>query len=303
MATDRALLTRRRYIGFAVETTTGTAATVAAADAVTKVYNFELDGGPEVEEREALGSGAEDAGVPGARPGRCSFEVPVVGNGATGLPIWASRLLPACGWKATGSTFAWDLTDETTVTIATWEDGYKRMISGARGTFTINLVTGKMGKIRFEFQGKYSADTDDALPSPTLVSVVPPPFQNGTCTFASAAVKLANLSINAGVNVALRENAADAAAYHAAAITACKPTMTADPELQLLATRAWYTSLATPTTEAMNLVVGTAANNVVTIAASALQYTKAGRGDRNGIATAAIEGTFTGASPFTIAFS
>jgi len=303
MATNRAKLTRRSFLGFAVETTTGTAATVAAADAVTKCSNVELTPEIEMEEREGIGYGGSDIQVVGGRRGTCSFEVALQGNGASGLAQWASRLLPACGWKATGSTYAWDLTDETTVTLTKWEDGYKRTLFGARGTFEIILAAGKFGRVRFNFTGKYAAEVDDTLVSPTLVSTLPPVCSAGTATFAAAAVKFQQLTINAGVNVQMREDTTDATAYHAAAITSCAPTFNINPEMALLATRAWYTALVTPTTEAMNIVIGSAANNTITIAGAAAQYTRKGRGDNNGVATELLDGVFTGSSPFTIAFS
>jgi len=311
MPTNRPLLTRRSFIAFDVESTTGTPLTLDATDATTKVINPTIEPNINMIERDLAGYAAADTSLLGAMGGRATFEIPVVGKGSSGVPEWATRLLPACGWKFTASTAAFDITDETTLTITMWEDGFKRSLAGARGTCSFVFTNGQATMARFEFTGKYLDEADDTIIAPTLATTVPPRWSNTSgLTLDSYALKANTMTINLGSAVQLREDPNDnvsggngGTGYCAAALTMARPTFSVDPEMVLVATKDWYNSLVTQGTLALVATVGTAANNIITFTASAAQITSKGRADRNGIAVDNIEGVLTGSSPLSIAFS
>ncbi len=101
----------------------------------------------------------------------------------------------------------------------------------------------------------------------------------------------------------MRPNQGDSTGAQACIITDRAPTITLDPELQLVATRDWYTILTAHTVEALSCAVGTSANNILTFASTYAQWLEIpASGERNGLATRAVKGQLLRDS-FSVAFS
>jgi hypothetical protein len=303
MAVDTPKLDRVKLLAAKIETTTGTAESLTASDATFIILNPVMTPDDPMNEREYPADLGQLASVPGGRSAKCTFDVELMGSGATGVPAWASTFLPACNWSEDTGTFGYTRSG-TTLTIALYEDGLKRTMSGCRGTFKISLKSGEPAKVSFEFTGKYNAVSDTSILSPTFPTTIPPIFAGSTVSIGGSFTPvLSTFDIDIANEVVLREDATDASAYKGAAIVAMKPTGTLDPETKSAATRDWHDKLLNATEESLSIVIGSASNNTITIASTKMQAMKAGRGNRNKLLTDAVSVQFNGDSPLTIAFS
>lgn len=303
MAVDTPKLDRVKLLAAKIETTTGTAEALTATEATFIVLNPVMTPDDPMNERELPADLGQLASVPGGRSGKCTFDVELMGNGASGLPAWATTFLPACNWDVTGSTYAYSRSG-TTLTIALYEDGLMRTLSGARGTFKIALKSGEPGKVSFEFTGKYEAISDTSILSPTFPTTIPPIFAGATVSIGGSFTPvLSSFEIDIANEVVMREDATDDSAYLSAAIVAMKPTGTLDPETKTASTRDWHDHVIDATEESLSIVIGSSSHNTITLASSKMQAIKAGRGNRNKLLTDAVSVQFNGAAPLTIAFS
>jgi hypothetical protein len=303
MATDRALYRRRRLLAAKLETTTGTAETVLATDAKLIVSNFGgiIPDDPQ-NDRELVGNRGYETSVPGGSTGSCDFEIDLSGNGASGLPPWATTLLPACDLIASGATYAYS-TDDETVTLVEYEDGLKRILHGCKGDVTFTFSASGIGKARFRFIGCYTAETDATILAPTFPTVLPPACESMTMTIGGYSPRWSTLELALGNQLVMREDPTAATSYHAAAIPNCTPTMTLDPELVTVATKNWQSIREAATESALSIVLGGTANNILTFAATRLQVRSVRPGERNGLSIHALGFQLNGATPFSLAFS
>jgi hypothetical protein len=115
-----------------------------------------------------------------------TFTVEAAGSGtATTPPAWGPLML-ACGFTQTVQTASVDYTPTSTfgtnssVTIYYYLDGHLHKVTGARGTFALNLQTGERPVFRFRFLGKYVAPTATANATPTLTAFQTPRVVNNT---------------------------------------------------------------------------------------------------------------------------
>src|SRR5689334_12752996 len=101
MAVDTTpMLLRRRSLLAKIETTTGTAISLANTDGAFNVYNPVYTPNIQIEQRPAQASFGQIQAVHGTRFADIEFDADIVGAGASGAPGWASTLLVACGFNA-----------------------------------------------------------------------------------------------------------------------------------------------------------------------------------------------------------
>lgn len=304
-----ALRERKTVIAAKAEGTPGTAEALTATEAVFFGY---VEPGAYTENIPIIGrpsmTGGQHAPAHGGRAGSVTFEVDLAGKGASGLPYWATVLLPACGGSLSTATYSFGYT-VAPITIALYIDGIVRKLVGAVGTFTISLRAGQPGRVRFTFVGKLAADADVAVLAPTYESVQPPRWANNAYTVGGYAMPASLLTVNLGATTKLIEDVAatDSTGFGYGTITDLAPTAQTDPEAVTVATKDWYTILTGVTTAALSCAVGTAANNTITIAGTvAVTKTDAGSRDRIVVRNLDLQFVWTGlaaTSPFTIVFS
>jgi hypothetical protein len=284
------LLRRRRVFAAKIETTVGTAESLAGADAAFNAEEFSIQPNIAVTRRQGQGGFNYLPGVPEGMQGTCTVRFGMSYNGTT-LPTWASVLFPACGWVASSLVLS-PVTQGPggaggvkTITIGEYKDGKLAVLSGAMGTWKIIAETGKQAVIEFTFTGKYSTnETDTAILAPTYPTVLPLRVAQGACTWNSVALCTASVEFDAGNTVTMREcvNASDRSGYISAIVTDRAPTITANPESVLVATQdrdaLWLTSSA----EAFSMQIG-ATGQSITIAAPKAQLENKQQGERNGI--------------------
>lgn len=280
------LMTKRTVMAAKVESTLGTAVALADADAAFYAYDFE----PTVEvpenPREAQGTASPAASTPGARMVTLRFKTDIHGNGAAGQPDWATTLLTGCGMYndtgtfklATGAPAASGNVGRC-LTIGFYHDGRRCLAAGCMGNATIILENGNRGYVQWEFMGKYSATADVTLLTPTLPTVTPPRASNLATTYGSwTPPGVKSIEIDLGNEVYLQEDISDAAGsagYSYAIVTDRRPVITMTPDAVLVATNDTYGDLLAGSTAAFSVVLGTAANNIITFAAPAAQIVSA----------------------------
>jgi hypothetical protein len=291
MSTDLApKITRKMDLGFAVETTTGTPATISGTNAITRVFNLKMKPNVDVVNREPQGiSLSQMQQSLGARAGTCTFETELVGGGSSGSSASWLPLMQACATVLTGSVLTPQTSNITTLTLAQWIDGRRYMMSGCQGNPVITMRRGEKARVAWTFRGVWQPPADVSQPTPTYVTL-PPPRAGASFSFDSLALRVAEIVFDFGNQVVMREDAGGvdsagtATGYRNAYITARKPTFKFSPESLPLATFDPNALNETFAQSAFSLQIGTSANNQFTIAAPKLQIVEhPEQGDRQGL--------------------
>jgi len=281
------LLRRRSVFAAKTETVAGTAVALAAADGAYNARDFMIQPVVAMTRREGQGGFNFYPSIPEALSGTCTVVHDLAYDGLA-IPTWASVLLPACGWVATGGVFSPVSQGPgsggvKTLTIGHYKDGKLAQISGAMGTFVITFETGKVAYITFTFTGKYSIkETDVALIAPVYPTTLPMRFAQGAFTYNAFPLCTAVAAVDAGNTVIMREcvNATDPSGYVSAVVTNRAPIITADPESVLVAQQdrsgIWLASTPNP----LSIMVGTAAASI-TVAAPKAQIENKQQGNRS----------------------
>ncbi|HYE20649.1 MAG TPA: hypothetical protein VEA69_19530, partial [Tepidisphaeraceae bacterium] len=205
-----------------------------------------------------------------------------------------------CGMTLSTATYSFGNTSST-LTIGWYRNGKKYALAGCTGTYRIELTAGNVGRVHFTFIGKIVDDADVAILAPTFPTTVPPEWANASgLTFDSTSPKVSRLTFDAGVETVMREDPADPTGYVASWIVDRAATATMDPEDVLVGDYDWLTKIKNSTEASLVAVVGTAANNTITITAAKAQPVSATPSDRNKIAT--LDVTLNLNTAFTILF-
>lgn len=287
------LIKRQRVLAAAIESTSGTAETLDATDATINCFDVEIQAGIEFNERMGQSAFSRLPGVPGGRMGTVTFKTEITGDGAGGIPTWASTFLPACGWTASAQVYSPKTeppgSNVKTLTIGVYERGsgnaLLKQIKGAAGTFKFIGPSGKPTSIEWTFTGVWVAPSDATMLTPTYDNNIPIRFADITLTVGGSAIGCINqMEIDAGNNVIMREcpTETDGSGYAAALITDRRVVGTFDPESRLVATEDVFGAWIAGTEAALSCVLADA-NDTITLAAPKIQRTNIQEGDRNGI--------------------
>ena len=280
---------RKRVLAAKIEATPGTAETLAGADAAFNAYNIMAQQEIEFESREAQGGFGMHTSLSGGRKGRITFSVDASWDGTATEPSWADTFLPACGWVKSGQVF----TPRTevpganvkTLTIAVYQDGMRKILSGAAGTFTMVNPTGRTAVFNFDFMGIWVPPTDIALLAPTYPTALGLRYASSTTTWDSVALCLENITLDSGNTVIVKECASSASGYDHAIITNRVVTVTGNPEAELVATQNRFNQLILNSEAALTWNLDGPTNSVLTVAAPRAQIIALTEGDRNGLVT------------------
>lgn len=287
------LLRRKSVFAAKAESSVGTAESLSGTEGVFNARDFMIQPTIGMTRREGQGGFNYLPSMPEGMTGTCTIVHDLSYDG-TNIPTWASVLLPACGWVDTAGVFS-PVTQGPggaggvkTLTIGHYIDGKRKLLSGAAGTFVITCPTGKTAYITFTFTGKYATnETDTAIIAPTYPTTLPLRFANGTVTYDSIAMCVANMTVDAGNTVIMREcvESANRTGYASGMITDRAPIISADPESVLVATHdkdaAWLTS----DTAALTITMNGTGNSTLVISAPAAQLENKQQAERNGLAT------------------
>lgn len=283
------LLTRRRVLAAKIETTPGTAETLANADAVFNASNVQIQPTIDFVQRPGQAGFSPLPGMLSQRGGQVSFDIEVATNGAGASGNWASTFLPGCGMVV--STNTWTPTSlppggsgfPKTLTIAVYEDGVRKILAGCMGNMTLRLTDGQPIMASFTFRGVWQTPTDVAILAPTYPTVKPIRMMGATVLLGATALPpVQELTVDLGNDVQMREDAANAAGIRHAIIVNRLVSGTINPEATLVATRPQYTEWLAETTGALTVSAG-AATNSIALSMPAWQAVNVQEADRNGL--------------------
>ena len=143
-----------------------------------------------------------------------SFSVELAGSGTAGAAPRYGDALKACGFSETiasntSVTYAPVSSSFSSVAIHYNTDGVRHIVTGCRGSFTINASVGEIPTIDFTFTGIYNAPSDAALPTVTYGNQATPLiFKNGNTTgfqLLSHSAALSSISMDIGNELVYRE--------------------------------------------------------------------------------------------------
>lgn len=283
-------LTRNRVLLAKTETTYGTSAAPTGADALRI---SELEVAPlevELVDRELIqpyfGNSQK---VVSQRMATVNFTCELAGSGAVGVaPRWG-RLMRSCGFAEaidTGVSVTYTPVSSgfDSVTMDFRADGVRHIITGARGTVSVNLETGGIPKLEFEMMGLYNEPTDAALPSVTFGGQADPVIVNSENTtdvdiFGFAAC-LQSLSLDVSMEVVYRQLAG---CNRQVLLTDRKPEGELAIEAPLLAQKDFFDLISAQTLGPISLTHGTQAGNIVSILAPNCNLGSPAYGDSDGV--------------------
>lgn len=298
-----------------LEVTPGTDIVPAAADAI-------LVGNPNIvplemsyAERNLVRSffGNSDA-IPTVRKVRVTFEVELQGSGTAGTAPAYGGLLQACACAetivaVTSVTYAPQSPGVKTVSIYYNVDGLLHKIVWARGNARLMIKANDIPKIAFEFIGLDTGATDTALvSSPVFTGFKTPLAANKVNTptfslFGASSLALESFELNLGV---VNEQVSRIGSEQVLN-TDRKAVGSIMIEMTTVAVKDWLSQVKNGTLGALNLVHGTVAGSIVTIAGANLQLTSPQFSSIQGIQMVQFTTKFmpsnSGNDEFSIAFT
>jgi hypothetical protein len=287
------LLRKRMLLAAEIETTPGTAETLAAADATFNCYNVTFQQNVAFEERQAPAAFGRNQSVPGARSGTISFSVDASWDGTATEPTWADTFLPACGWVKSSQVFTPRTespgTNVKTLTMAVYNDGIRWLMTGAAGTFTLVCPTGRSAVFNFTFNGIWSATADVAMLSPTYATALPLRFANSVTQWNSVDLCLENITLDSGNVVTGIECADNDSGFEYFMVTDRRVSVTANPLTKLVAGQDRYNKLLDMSEHALTWDLDGPTTSKMTFAAPKAQIVSINPGDRNGTTIDEIE--------------
>lgn len=222
---------RRGQIAAKLETTEGTAISLAAADAKTRASNIVVTPNAANTDRPiAKATLGDEVSVLEGESGQIQFDVEVNGSGAAGTAPDFGIFLRCNGFSetivaSTSVTYA-EISDQGTgasqcpsMTVSAFLDGDEYRLAGAR-TKSINIAAKAGGKLMATVvvEGKWATATTTALLSPTYQTTMPLMFKGATVSINSVtAMVISELMIESGTVTELREDGADATGFRSLA--------------------------------------------------------------------------------------
>lgn len=282
------MLTRKRVLAAKIETTAGTAESLAAGDAAFNVYDAEITPNISMASRAKQGGFGQLEAITEGYSCTITFKTDLTGDGIGGVPGWADTFFPACGWVKTTTTFNPTAeapgTNVKTLTIGVYKDGRLEQARGCMGTFKVMCPTGRPAMIEWTFTGVWLAPTDVAVLSPTYPTQLPLRGANTTFTIGGSwSPCIENIEFDAGNSVIMREcsTQSDGSGFATALVTDRTTTVSLNPESTLVATQDNYGNWLAHTEEAISYAL-TDGTDTVTLSSSSYQITNIQPGDRGG---------------------
>jgi hypothetical protein len=281
MALSAPRLTRKTVIKVKIETVKGTK---VAADQALIAYELEIQPDIPFEGRKGTGlyRGNERAGTLGASGGKCTFKAELRGNGTSGLDAGIAILLQACGLSKSAETYSMHsiIANDKTISIDVWQDGKKKGLAGASGKTSLEFDSGGRVMLNFELFGIWQAPVDEALPSwsPGTGGVMR--AQGGEFTIDANAIKISKASLDLSCNLVPEYSLAASGGIACYIITDCDPTLTIDPEADLVAGYDFYGKFLARTEAAISMILK---DGTVKATFTKAQIKEIKHGDRDGI--------------------
>jgi hypothetical protein len=218
-----------------------------------------------------------------------TFQVELAGSGTAGTAPRYGAILQACGLSetivaSTSVTYAPVSSSFSSATIYFNNDGIRHILTGCRGTFTMNAEVGQIPTLDFTMVGIYNAPTDTALPTTTYSAQASPLiFKEGNTSafqFFSYAGCLQSVSFDIGNETVYRELVG---CTKEVLITNRASSGTVMLEAPALATKDFFGLAQTETTGNLTFLHGTTAGNRATFTAGQCDISNPTYGDQDGV--------------------
>jgi len=220
-----------------------------------------------------------------------TFDTEVKGSGAAGTAPEIGALLRQCGFgetivASTSVTYAPVSTSFESATNYIYEDGKLIKLTGCRGNVTFKLESNQKIMASYTITGHVSAQTDVALPTPTLDSTKPVPFNGASFAVGGFAGVISAISFDMGWKVATPPSVNSADGFGEIIMTERDVSGSFDPEDELVATNDWIGDFTAGTLMAMATgTIGGTAGNRVAFSWPQVYYRDVAPGDRDGVRT------------------
>jgi len=242
-----------------------------------------------------------------------TFEVEMAGSGTAGTaPRWSPAML-ACGMAATtvastSVTYAPVSTSFSSATIYCFYDGIRHILTGFRGTFSLNCQVGQIPTIQFQGTAIYNVPTDTAAGAVTYgAQATPLVFRDGNTTgfsFFSFSGCLSQFSFAVNNEVNFRQLIG---CTKEVTITDRKPSGTVMIEAPTIAAKDYFTIANGNSNGNLTFTHGTTAGNRVVFSSPQTDLLKPSYGEDNGVIMLSNEfvsvPTTAGNDEFTIALT
>ena len=283
-------LTRKRLIQVKKESSYGTDSTPVGSDALL-VRNLEITPiEADVVSRDLIRNylGNSPQLLANTRVS-ITFQVEMAGSGTAGTAPRYGGILQACGLSetivaSTSVTYAPVSSSFSSATIYHNNDGIRHILTGCRGTFTLNAEVGQIPTIDFTMIGVYNTPTDTAVPATTYSAQASPLiFKQGNTSafqFFSYAGCLQSVSLDIANETVYRELVG---CTKEVLITNRAPSGTVMIEAVSLATKDFFSIAQTETTGNLTFLHGTTAGNRVTLTAGQCDITNPTYADQDGV--------------------
>ena len=319
--------TKKRVLAAAIESTSGTAETLDAADGAMLISDLKWSLDIEQVARDYMtDSLSKVQPVPGKRFGSFSFSTELRGKAlafsSSNVPE-IGKYLQACGFSqaivttAGSETVTYEPTSDATaikaLTMTTYNDGRAVKLKGCRGNVSFDCNNGEFGKANFEFQGMIVSVSDATILSVDLsdeIALNPPlllgtsfSINDGTTTYSA---KISALSVDMGNTVSMREDMSQTHGYFTAMVTDRNPTGKIDPELESETTYPFLGNWLDGQAAAISFSYGSTQYNKVSFAIPKATTTGVGDSDRENLAVGDLDFTLntagSGDDEITIVF-
>lgn len=289
------MLANRRELSVGVESksTPGTAATVLFDGTASRYYIYEAKfqvAGETFERNVQRKTLSRLSDVIGRTTATITFKVEVRRSNSGTTPDKWAELLKGCGCaEDTVTDVSYNPASEPdnydTLTMWLNIDGVRLGIAGAMGNCVFSGTVGEVMMAEFTFQGVYQGAADQAISDiDTPETGQPPIFHGINFVYNSVSLCLASVSFDLGNDVQLRDCANQNDGVLCAVVVGRRPTLTTDPEQQLVATVSPYGDHIGGTPRAVSFSVG----SDIDFAFGRCQITNISDDDRNGIAVAGL---------------
>jgi hypothetical protein len=287
------LLSKNAILAAKIETTVGTAISLATGDTSFLVQNMQDTITVEMMERMGQGGFADIPDQVGRMSAEVSFDIDCSfsANPKT-LPAWASTFLPACGlvWDATDTFNVFSappsVSGVKSITIGVYKYGTVHIIRGCMGNVIFKGTSGQPTVASFTFKGVYAGRSNAAILAQTFPAAYAPMKYN-LATFNAVDYKSASYELDLGNDVQLRECQEVVEGYHSAIVASRKPRITLDVEASDDGTTGltgFYNKLITMTTYGCTIKNKDVGANFMNFILPAAQVIEALDKNRNGIA-------------------
>jgi hypothetical protein len=287
------ILFRDAVLAAKIETTIGTAETLAAADAAMNIFNPSIVPSITFQQREGQGGFGMLASVPEGYGATCTFRTYLEWDGTATEPLWADTFFPACGWVKTGQVYSPRTeapgTNVKTLTIGLYRGTTRVLLTGCMGSFVVTLPTNKPAYIDWTFTGVYQGRTDVTKLTPTYPTDPALRFAGGLAELNDVNLCISTATINSGNNVILRECPTTEAGYISALVTNRVPTVTLDPEAVTVASQDRWGAMLARTEWALELDVGGPGTSQIEFNAPRAQIVNNSETDRAGQVADSLE--------------